>query len=245
MESVPKQLASEMDPKRKDAQGLDYWAAGLLNNGLIGRKEYDNFVYQNSNKEKVMEERKLPQLAHYGTFESVTEMRERLSTLPEEARFIARCVSKIGGEVRRLLDTDLDGACQFVSELPGGFEAWTVEVKEFVETIAAGTIIVSPAGRVDIETWKGAHYLNTTNSPKYRASFDPEAFSLSYAWSIPEDAGNEETKFIQEYALRALRHQFPYLRPKPNESVYLEYGVKKSGEIYFIEANDSTLLTGK
>ncbi len=116
-------------------------------------------------------------------------------------------------------------------------------MKEFVKSIAAGTIIVSPNGRTIIETWHGPHYLNTTNVPKYHAEFDPDQFHMHFNWKGPEEA--RDLPEMQNYALKALRYFFRHLKPRENEPIYAEYGVKASGEIYFIEANDSSLLTGK
>lgn len=244
-EYAPKAEATEMDPRRKDSQGLDFWASSLLENGLIGRTEYEDFIRKNNSKEEVMEEMQLPQLRHYGLFSSVEDIRERIRP-KEDAKFIIRCTSKENGDIKRLVDATLDEACAFADKLPGGFEQWEVEMKEFVITKAAGTIIISPNGKTLIESWKGPHYLNTTNAPKYIAEFDPAQFHQRYHWQVPNDAANpEEIEEMKGYALRALKHFFPHLKPKPNEPVYAEYGIRDSGEVYFLDANDSPLLTGK
>ena len=242
MEKIPKEKSVEMDPRKKDSQGLDFWAAGLLKNKLISQKEYDEFVTKNNSKEERMEEKHLPQLRHYGTFDSVEEIQESIKA-KESDRFIIRCTSKKDGSIKRLLDNTLDGVCDFAEKLPGGFKDWTVEVKEFVKTKASGTIMVAPNGRTTIETWHGAHYLNTSNVPKYHAQFDPEQFHMHYHWKAPE--GAHDLVEMQEYAIHALRYFFKHLKPKEHEPIYVEYGVKENGEIYFIEANDSELLTGK
>jgi hypothetical protein len=231
-----------MDPRRKDSQGLDFWAEGLLRNRLITRKEYEDFLRENSSKEEAMLKRNLPQLRHYGIFNSTNEIKEKIKTESGD-KFIIRCTSKENGDIKRLVDANLVEVCDFADNLPGGFENWNVEVKEFTETQAAGTIIVSPSGRTSIETWHGPHYLNTTNIPKYHADFDPEQFHMHYQWRAPE--GVDDLEEIQRYAIKALRYIFRNLKPKENEPIYVEYGVKTNGEVYFIEANSSPLLTGK
>jgi hypothetical protein len=243
MEKGPKNtFNTEIDPRKKDGQGLDYWAEGLLQNNLIGRKEYEEFIEKNNSKEEIMEQIKLPQLKHYGYFSSVEEIREKI--IPREGdKFIIRCKSKKTGDIKRLIDADLDEVCIFGKELPGGFDEWDVEVKEFTETIAAGTIVVSPDSKTLVEMWKGPHYLVTTNCPKYHATFDPSRFDMRYHWDAPE--GEKDLPEMQNYAIKALRYIFKNLKPRENEPIYIEYGVKSSGEVYFIEANDSTLLTGK
>ncbi len=79
--------------------------------------------------------------------------------------------------------------------------------------------------------------------PKYYAEFDPEKFSMHYKWTAPE--GAKDLTEMQEYAMRAIRYIFSYLKPRPNEAIYIEYGVREDGRVYFIEANDSVVLTGK
>jgi hypothetical protein len=233
---------AESNPKTKENQGLDYWASNLLSQGKISRESYNEFKRKNNSKEILMAERGLPQLRHYGEFASVTEIRERLATHADE-RFIIRCTARSNGEIRRLVDANLDDICDFAANLPGGVHQWVMEVKEFAESVAAGTIIVQPNGHTVIETWRGPHYLNTTNVPKYHAEFDPERFDQHYHWSAP--AGATDLPEMQEYALQAVRYHFPYLKPKDNNPIYIEYGVKRNGQVYFIEANDDSLLTGK
>ncbi len=234
--------SSEMDPRRKDSQGLDYWAANLLKSGLITQGEYDDFLDKNNSKEKQMEEKHLPQLKHYGTFNSIQDIQERIK-IKEGERLIIRCTSKKDGSIKRLLDTDITGACDFAEQLPGGFDEWSIEVKEFVKTKAAGTITVSPDGATYIEMWHGAHYLNTTNSPKYVGRFDPNVFDMRYNWFTPE--GAEDTEKMQYYAFKALKYYYNYhFKPKAGEPIYMEFGIKEDGEVYFIEANDSPVVTG-
>jgi hypothetical protein len=242
MEEKPKAAPTEMDPRLKKGQGLDFWASGLLQNKLITQREYDEFIVGNNSKEAKMEERSLPQLRHFGEFGSVAEIREKI-VADDSNRFIIRCRSKEGPDVQRLIDASLDEICEFAEKLPGGFDKWTVEVKEFAESVAAGTIIVAPNGRTTIETWHGPHYLSITNVPKYRADFDPEQMDRHYRWEAPE--GAEDLPEMQDYAIKAVRHLFRHLKPKENEPIYVEYGVKQNGSVYFIEASDSPLLTGK
>ena len=241
-EQIPSEANKiETDPRKKEGQGLDFWAKALLENGLITQQECDEFIWKNNSKEKMMEKENLPQLKHYGYFDSIEGIREKLTSIKDE-RFIIRCTSKETGDIKRLVNSSLDEACEFAEKLPGGMDKWKVEMKEFVETVASGTIIVEPSGRATIETWPGAHYLNTTNVKKYQAEFDPDQFHHSYQWKAPE--GDEDLPKFQEYAIRALRYIFPHLKPRPNEQIYAEYGIKPSGDVYFIEANDSRLLTG-
>ena len=244
MESEPQLNKTGLDPRRKDGQGLDFWAAALLEKWLITKEQYDDFIAKNNSKEKMMEERGLPQLEHYGFFHSVSEIKEKLLSLKDQ-RFIIRCTSKENGDIKRLIDTGLDEACEFAEKLPGGFENWQVEMKEFVVTKVSGTIIVEPSGKAHIETWKGAHYLNTENVPRYYAEFDPDPahFDHSYQWQASKEA--TDLPEIKEYAMKAISYMFPYLKPKPNEPIYIEYGVKPNGKVYFIEVNNSSVLTGK
>ncbi len=190
-----------------------------------------------------MEKKGLPQLNHYGFFESVNQIKDTFSKSTNTERFIIRCSSKETGDIKRLIDADVAEICSFAETLPGGFEKWNVEVKEFVNTIASGTIIVEPSGRTMIETWEGPHYLNTTNVEKYHAEFDPDKYHTYFKWGQKEQPTNVPE--IKEYALKALRYFFPHLKPRINEPVYVEYGVRPNGQVYFIEANDSPLLTGK
>jgi hypothetical protein len=230
------------DPKRKDSQGLDVWADSLLRSGLITEAERDEFIAKNNSKEEQLEKYHLPQLRHYGYYTSVEQIRERIHPGPDD-RFIIRCKSRTNGEIKRLLDASLDEACAFGEELPGGFDAWIVEMKEYVETIAAGTIIVSPTGSTSIEMWKGGHYLNVTNCPKYHGSYNPDIFDQHYHWDAPE--GGSDLAELQGYAIEALRYFFPNLKPHEHEQIYVEYGVRKDGSLYFMEANDAILLTGR
>lgn len=230
------------DPRRKDGQGFDFWADALRKQNLISEQEYKDFISQNNSKEEAMERRGVPQLRHYGLFNSVDDIREKLAP-HEKERFIIRCTSRENRSIKRLIDASLDEACDFAENLPGGFEKWDVEMKEFVNTKASGTIIVEPSGKTTIETWEGPHYLNTENIPKYHAQLDPDQFHLSFQWSSTEGANNLPEH--QEYAMKALRYIFPHLRPKPNDPIYIEYAVKPDGEVYFIETNDSPLVTGR
>ena len=77
MEQIPKPN-TEINPRTKNTQGLDFWAAGLLENKLISQREYDDFLKKNNSKEKMMQERELPQLRHYGIFGSVKEIIEKI-----------------------------------------------------------------------------------------------------------------------------------------------------------------------
>lgn len=240
-ENTP-QEPKKMDPRQKEGQGLEFWARSLREQGALTQEAYDDFIAQNNSKEESMAKRGLPQLKHYGLFNSADEIREKLSPHKDE-RFIIRCSSKETGDIKRLIDTGLEEACAFADILPGGFEKWDVEMKEFVHTKASGTIIVEPSGRTVIETWEGSHYLNTTNVPKYSAEFDPEVPHQRFHWEAPD--GAVLLPELQEYAIHALRYIFPYLKPHTNEQVYVEYGVKPGGEIYFLDVNDSSLLTGK
>jgi hypothetical protein len=243
-ESLPDKAGkkTETDPKRKEGQGLDFWAGSLLEQGLIDQKEYDDFVANNNSKMESMDEKGVPHLKFYGHFKSTGEIRSRLSFLNNQ-RFVIRCKSRESDEVRRLLDASIDKACEFAEKLPGGFEKWEVEMNEFVETKAAGTIIIEPSGKTTIETWRGPHYLNTEPVPKYYAEFDPGQFDHHFRWTAPNNSS--DLLEMQEESMKALRYFFPYLKPKLNEPMYIEYGVRPSGEIYFIETNDSPLLTGR
>lgn len=232
MEEAPK------PHEKKD--GLDAWAEELLNSGQISQKGYKDFIEKNNSKEAEMEARNLPQLRHYGYFSSLDEIKSKFTPSPND-RFIIRCVSKKDGEVKRLINTSFEDLYKFAENLPGGFEEWAVEIKEFIDTVAAGTIIVTPTGKTTIETWRGPHYLNTSDNQKYYGTFDPDQFSQHFEWKSSGES--EDLTEMQGYAMRAFRYLFPHLKPRPNEPLYAEYGVKSTGEIYFIEANDSTLLT--
>jgi hypothetical protein len=232
-----------MNPKRKDNQGLDFWAEEMRKIGAISQKEFDDFVEQNNSKEEVMERRGVPQLGHYGFFSSVKEIKDKLESR-ENQRFIIRCKSKSDLSIKRLLDASLDDICKFAEDLPGGFESWDVEVKEFAPTIVSGTIIISPSGKTLIESWLGAHYLNVTNSPKCYANYDPTVPNArGFTWGSTPDA--KDVPVMQQYAMKALRYLLPNLKPHENDQVYAEYAVKENGEVYFIEVNDSVLLTGR
>lgn len=231
------------DPRRKDGQGLDFWATALLKQGLITQAECDDFIRKNNSKEERLEEKGLPQLEHYGLFDSAEEIREKLSSHGDK-RFIIRCTSRESGAIKRLIDASLNEASEFAEALPGGFKKWKVEMKEFADTKISGTIIVDPSGKTIIETWKGPHYLNTENIPKYHAEFDPESIGVNrFRWQSPE--GATDLQQYQEYAIKVLRYMFPHLKPKPGEPIYIEYGIKQNGEIYFIEANDSPVVVGR
>ncbi len=229
------------DPRRKDGMGMDFWAASQLKHGLITQEAYDDFVKKNNSKEEQMAQKGLPQVRHYGLFHSISEITEKLSSLTD-GRFIIRCTSKETGDIKRLIDTDLLGAIEFAKELPGGFEKWEVEMKEFAETKAAGTIIVQPSGETTIEMWKGPHYLNTTNVTKYHGDFNPDQFHQVFHWEDKE--GDKDLPEFKSYAMEALRYFFPHLKPRPGEPVYIEYGVKSDGKLYFIEAIESAVMTG-
>lgn len=238
---VPKTKV-ETEPKERLGQGLGVWAEKLLESGMISKKDYDKFVLANDSKETTINGKVLPHPESYGFFNSIDEIKEKLSHL-QNTSFIARCISKKDGTLQRIRNVSLDEACKFVDKLPGGFDDWAVEIKEFVETKMAGTIIVSPSGRTIIETWNGPHYLNTTNVPKCHAEFDPEKFHRSFQWTSQE--GVTDIPELQEYAMKALRYIFPNLKPQPNKPTYVEYGFRPNGEIFFIEVSESPLLTGK
>ncbi len=228
----------------KEGRNADAWAHKLLEQGLIGREDFEESIKKNNSKEAEMEKRKLPQLKHYGFFGSVDEIRKKIQ--PKEGeKFVIRCTPKdTKGERKHLLDATLTEVCAFAEnteELPGGFEKWNVEVKEFVPTISAGTIIVSPSGKTTIETWHGPHYMGAKNTPVYRADFDPDQFHMHYEWKAPE--GAQDLPKMQNYAMKAMGYVFPHLRPRANEQIYIEYGVREDGQIFFIEANDSNVAT--
>jgi hypothetical protein len=239
---IPNNEINKTNPMEKPGEGLDFWAEQLLNAKLITRNEYADFIKSNNSKEAEMKNRSLPQLEHYGKYNSVDEIKERIHPKKDDL-FIIRCLLKGTSQVKRLVNASFDQAIQFAKNLPGEFDKYEVEMKEFVETKIAGTIIVNPSGKTMIETWHGPHYLNTTNVPKYHANFDPEQFDRTYKWTVPED--EQDLDEMKKYAMKVVSYIFPHLKPKPNEPIYLEYGVKPSGEIYFIEASDSPLLTGK
>ena len=188
--------------RTKEGQGLDFWANELHKNGKITTEVLHDFITKNNNKEQLLEEKGLPQLRHYGFFKSLNEIKDKLTEYKDE-RFIARCVNKKSGYVKRLIDIDLDGASDFVSALEGGFKDWNVEIKEFVNTIASGTIITDSLGKTIIETWAGPHYLNGTNVTKYSAEFDPESIKKNFVWVIPEDS--DDPLQFQNDAMKALR----------------------------------------
>ncbi|MFZ1075624.1 MAG: hypothetical protein WAN50_04600 [Minisyncoccia bacterium] len=247
MESFPKQNEhsgkTEKDPRVKS--GLDDWARSLLKRGVINQDVFDAFIVQNNSKEQNMQAWRVPQLKHYGFFTSEDEIREKLSSLKGE-KFIIRCVSKKDGKVTRLLDVTLEEACEFAEKLEGGFDAWNVEMKEFAKTKAAGTIIVNASGRAMIEMWHGPHYMNVkgaTEVPKYSAILDPDQFHHGFHWSGPQDS--TDLSEMQRYAIDALRYLFPHLKPRENDPVYAEYGVRPDDSIYFIEVSNSPLLTGE
>ena len=245
-ESRPETPPENLRARPKRGQSLIEWARELLDPDLISPEVYDDFIRQNNSKQEQMEKRGLPHLAHYGFFNSVDEMKERFSGM-ERDRLIIRCSPKEGTEkdtgIVRLVDTDIDGACQVAEGLPGGFEKWDVELKEFAPTIRAGTIIVESSGRTTIETWHGPHYLNTDEgTPKYHALFDPEHLIERFEWTSPE--GTEDLSDMQASAIGALKYVFPNVKPRPNEPIYLEYGIKPGGDVYFLDVNDSPVLTG-
>jgi len=244
MEKTPKKTKGQekMDPRRKDSVGLDYWAASMLRRNIITKSEYDEFISKNNSKEEEMEKLMLTQLKHYGFFNSIEEMQDKLHHRDGD-RFVIRCASKSGQDVKRLVDGSFDDVVKFAKELPGGFDKWKVELKEFIKTIAAGTIIVRPSGETAIETWEGPHYMNTENPQMYHAFYNPEKPDISFQWQSP---GVEEgSEMLKWYAIKALKFIFPHVKPKPNMSVYLEYGVKPNGSIYFIEGTDAKMLTKK
>ncbi|HEX7724493.1 MAG TPA: hypothetical protein VF438_02025, partial [Candidatus Paceibacterota bacterium] len=240
--------STKLNPRRKDSAGLDVWAEKLVMQKVITPEERDDFIRKNNSKELELKKRNLPQLRHYGFFTSIEAIRTAIHPKPDEC-FIIRCKSRENGEIKRLLDATLDEACAFGNELPGGFSAWIVEMKEFVTTIAAGTIEIAPSGATTIEMWRGGHYRNVTTCPKFRGRYDAEEFTdpttsrRHFVWTAPTRTIGLAT--MRSYAFQALRYFAPTLKPKPHNQVYVEYGVRKDGRVYFIEANDSVVLTGR
>lgn len=247
-----------MDPRVKEGQGLDYWAEALYEKHQIPKQVYEHFLYVNSHKEEEMEKRHLPQLRHYGVFSDIDSLMQVARAQKPESRFIIRCSNK-NGEVRRLIDAGPEEVYEFAKKIEGGFEAWRVELKEFTKTIQAGTLIVNSKGEVRMEAWYGPHYLNSDEScPKFYANFDSgfvpasltdqingvtePKLNLSYKWSAPEGK-EDELPDIQERMLTVIKTLVPKIKPEIGQPVYAEYGVRPDSSIYFIEVNDSTLLT--
>ena len=239
--------SAEMNPREKSGQGLDYWAKELLDSKLITRPEYEYFCYVNSHKEEEIRKRGLPQLEHYGFFDNLETLSAAVDSKGEGFKFIIRC-SNQSGEVKRLIDATSSEVVEFAKSLPGGFDEWKVELKEFTETKQSGTLIVSSNGNVSMEAWFGPHYLNNTDCPKFHASFinkpasESTDLDLSYKWSAPEDE-REKLPEIQDSMLRVIKTFFPNVKPEEGRQIYVEYGVRPDNTIYFIEVNDSKILT--
>ena len=235
--------AAKLAARTKEGMGLDIWAKSLYDRGLIPFYVYDDFIRQNNAKEAAMTALGLPQLLHYGFYASLEEIAE---IVPKRAvkndRLIIRCRNKETGKIKRLLDTLLGGAISFAKKLPGGFEAWKVEVKEFTKTFCAGTIIVESSGKAFVETWRGSHYRNVIEGvPKLHGAYDPET-NRGFQW---KRSGNLHYKSdLQRGAIQALKYVYPHLRFRKDEPIYLEYGIRPNGMVYFIEASTSPLLTG-
>jgi hypothetical protein len=232
----------KIDPREKSSANIEVWAKALFDARMISSVEYNEIIQKNSSlgKQKQLEERKFPQLKTYGFFNSIQDIRDKIK--PKEGdKFYIRCINKKTKEFKRVLNSSLDEICEFAENLNGESKDWEIEVREYVDTNVAGTIIVFPSGKTTIESWHGGHYLNVTDCPKYHGEFDPEQFDKSFKWKAPK--GAEDLRDIQEYAIKALRYIFPHLKPREGEPLYVEYGIKPNGEIYFIEANDSKILT--
>lgn len=147
-------------------------------------------------------------------------------------------------------------AIDHAENLPDGFTGWKVELKEFVKTKEAGTLRISSQGDVVMESWKGPHLLVSTDWPRISCSYDTSDFLPKYKWHISEKATtwrgrtvmkkaftDEEVKKMQDRMLRLIRKFAPHLKPQKDNQIYIEYGVRPDDSIYFIEANDSVLMT--
>lgn len=169
-----------------------------------------------------------------------------INRLPENLRFVARCVSLSDAKIARGVDLSHGEIVSFVSNLPGGFEAWNVEIKEFVIPLTAGNIIIN-GDKVLIETWAGPHYLNTETVTKFVAKRGFEAGVDKFNWStnlgdkqVIEIPSQEEK--IKRLALKA----FDLARSVMDETkprMYFEFFSDKKGKILFIEAQQSDILT--
>lgn len=236
--------STEMNPRTKDGQGLDYWAHDLYLRGKISRDIYEHFIYINSHKEAEMEKRGLPQLEHYGYFGSIEGIENFLQTQDDAQRFIIRCANG-KGDIKRKLNSTKEEVLEYARELPGGFDTWKVELKEFTETKEAGTLIIDSGGNVIMESWQGPHYFVSKGYPKITCHYSTGDFIPRYTWNIPNGIDRHTGKMMQERMLKIIKKFAPSLRPRAREPLYLEYGIKPDNSFYAIEANDSVLLTDK
>lgn len=222
---------------KKTKPNFANWAKEALGKGIITKNKYEAIIEGESLKQDRMKEMGLPYLKNYGFFASIEEIKNKIK-LDRNSKFVIRCISKENGRVERLVDINLDECCEFAEKLSGGFEKWKVEIKEAVPTVASGTIVREKDGGTRIESWHGPHYLSEKN-PKYIATIDPGRGEIHFDWRAP--AGTTDLHEMQKYAIDALRYISPNLKPKTNDPIYLEYGVKKDGEIYFMDAGDPSL----
>jgi len=225
---------------KKSKPNFNNWAEGACEKGIISEYEFKKIIEEEASKQDRMRDWRLPQLRNYGFFSSVEEIKNKIKPDKNE-RYIIRCVSKESRKVERLVDVTLDKCCEFAEKLPGGFEKWLVEIKETVQTIASGTIIRESNGDTKIESWRGPHYLSETG-PKYIATISSSQGEHHFTWQAPE--GASDLREMQEYAMEAMKKISPNLEMIPDDlvyPVYLEYGVKEGGEIYFMDVGDPSL----
>lgn len=222
---------------KKSKPNFANWTKEALDKGTITKSKYEAIIRGEASKQNRMKEMGLPYLKNYGFFNSVEEIKNIIKP-DKDGKFIIRCVSRENGKVERLVDITLDECCEFAEKLPGGFGKWEVEIKETVPTIASGTIIREKEGETRMESWHGPHYLSE-QSPKYIATIDPSRGEIHFDWRAP--AGTTDLREMQEHAIAALRYISPNLKPKTNDPIYLEYGVKSNGEIYFMDVGDPSL----
>lgn len=222
---------------KKSKPSFTNWAVEARDNGIISEDKLKKIIEGEASKPNRMNEMGLPQLESYGFLNSIEEIRNKIKPR-KDGKFVIRCISKEDGRVERLVDISLDECCEFAGKLPGGFGKWKVEIKETAPTIASGTIVREKDGETRVESWHGPHYLSE-QSPKYIATIDPSRGEIHFNWQSP--AGATDLREMQKHAINALRYISPNLKPKTNEPIYLEYGVKRNGEIYFMDAGDPSL----
>jgi hypothetical protein len=168
----------------------------------------------------------LPMDRDFGSFDTIAEASK---TIPDEHKrnslFIIRCPLRSGDDIKRALFVPWNEVVRFVEELPGGYEKYTLGIREVTIASWSGTIICSQNGEhVLIELWKGKHLEMDEGGwqSSFRGVYDenPPA-PRRFVWS---DGCTEEMKRMM---LGALSFLSPTCRL--NRSMHVEFSVTPKG----------------
>ena len=238
---------SAPQPNPIKAAGIRDWLIAARDEGVLSAHEVDALIQENETKGRLLERYELPTFAVYGPCESLDKVAE---LIPEEIRssqvqrFLVRCAPKradSGLHIERNMDIPWENVVEFVHDLPGGAEQYTVEIREHWKADYAGAIIGNGEGKILMEMIKGdlVSLDKKSSSEMMEGRYDAGQSDIRFHYT------DDMTENQRGIMIGALKHVLPELTRESLEKlrIYLEFAYHKDNGYRFLDISERNFWT--